>query len=512
MKYYLNKKVMKHLIILFYAWLVKIHQKILLMFDSTTKFIYMPGFNSLRHFNAKVRAYSEFIRAKRKVPAYAQFLRSKGFDRPSFTGMAPNIHEIPFTDKENYVKQYSMNERCMNGKVPVCGVIIDESSGSSGTATNWVRGAKERERNAKVIRFGMKALLGHGPMFIINAFALGPWATGVNITMSCVKFSKLKSLGPDRIKIINTIKHFGREHHYIIMGYPPFLKLLVDESDINWKKYNVTFIFGGECMTEGMREYLMERGIRRIYSSLGASDLELNLASENDFTISLRKLLSSSEQLRHKLSKHTGALPMIFQFNPSDFLIETSETGELIITVCRPDYIAPKIRYNLHDRGHVLQMNELKAALKELGIDESKLEKPSTDLPILLHYGRADMTVSFFGSNIAPNDVQEALFNTHSLSHSINSFCLCTHEDKQGNKQLIISLEMQKSKKYEIHHLERVQLEFFDQLAVVNQDFREARKMLRSSDQTILRFYEFGTGPFVDNDIRIKAKYINQAS
>ena len=227
--------------------------------------------------------------------------------------MIPNIHEIPFTDKENYVKKYSMDARCVNGKVPTKGVIIDESSGSSGTATNWARGKKERKRNARIIKFGMRNLLGKEPLFIINAFALGPWATGVNITMSCVSFSKLKSLGPDKTKIENTIKHFGNEHKYVIMGYPPFLKMLVDNSEINWKEHNVSFIFGGESMSEGMRDYLMQKGIKKVYSSLGASDVELNISAENDFTISLRRLLRSNTELRKRILKHSGALPMLFQ-------------------------------------------------------------------------------------------------------------------------------------------------------------------------------------------------------
>jgi len=351
-------------------------------------------------------------------------------------------------------------------------------------------------------------MMGNDPVFIINAFALGAWATGINITMSCEKFSMLKSLGPDKIKIENTLKKFGTEHKYIILGYPPFLKLLVDNSDINWKAYNVSFIFGGESMSEGMRDYLIEKGIKKVYSSFGASDLELNISSENDFTISLRRLLRANAQLRERILKYTGALPMLFQYNPSDFLIESSEIGELIITICRPDYIAPKVRYNIHDRGHVLQINELYSILKELNIDVSKLIKPQTDLPILLHYGRADMTVSFFGSNISPTDVQEALYNLPSLVNNVNSFCLNTHEDKEGNKQLVVSFELQENKNQSSIDLLKTQSEFFEQLTKTNQDFREAKRMTTNRDQTVIYIHDFGQGPFANNDIRIKAKYI----
>ena len=49
-------------------------------------------------------------------------------------------------------------------------------------------------------------------------------------------------------------------------------------------------------MSEGMRKYLLKKGIKRIYSSYGASDLELNISSENPFTISLRGLINENQK------------------------------------------------------------------------------------------------------------------------------------------------------------------------------------------------------------------------
>ncbi len=469
---------------------------------------FLKGFNNLRNFNASAKAYSEFVKAKRNVPAYIEFLISKNFSKPTFKGFIPNMNEIPETNKENYVKIFSMNQRCVNGKTPTKGVVIDESSGSSGTATNWARGLKERKMNAKMIQFGLKNLIGNEPLFIINAFALGPWATGVNITMSCVGISKLKSIGPDKIKIENTIKAFGRDHKYVILGYPPFLKMLVDHSEIDWKSHDVSFIFGGESMSEGMRTYLTTKGIKKIYSSFGASDIELNISAENDFTISLRKLLNENEALCNKILKYSGALPMVFQYNPADFLIETSENGELIITVCRPDYIVPKIRYNIHDKGQIMQKKEVFKILKDLKLDKNLLVESKTDLPILFHYGRADMTVSFFGSNINQADVQETIYNLPQLAEAINSFCITTNEDLEGNKQLKISLELNQFANLTSFDSDVLSTDFINELAKVNQDFREVQKMLTNKNQIIICFFEFGKGPFENNDIRIKAKYI----
>ena len=107
-----------------------------------------------------------------------------------------------------------------------------------------------------------------------------------------------------------------------------------------------------------------------------------------------------------------------YKVSPSKIIeIEKLEAkeGEIITTLCREDYIAPKIRYNIHDKGHILQYNELLQILKNLNL-EDQVVKSKTDLPILFHYGRADMTVSFFGSNISPTDVQEVIYSIPSIT------------------------------------------------------------------------------------------------
>lgn len=480
--------------------------KLLMVSNTTLKLRYIPGFNKLRHYNGRARAYAEFIKASKKVPGYREFLANKRFTQIHFDGMLPNIENIPVTDKKNYVNIFNINERCLNGRMPSIGAVIDESSGSSGVPTNWIRGQKERDINHQIIEFGLKSLLGNEPVFVINAFALGAWATGMNITMACLKFSKVKSTGPDNIKIVNTLKQFGTNHKYLIMGYPPFLKQLVDSSDIDWHQYNVVFIFGGESMSEGMRYYIVNKGIKNIYSSFGASDLELNIANENDFTISLRKLLVKEPTLRQQLLKFDGAIPMIFQFNPADFFIECNENGELIITICRPNYTSPKIRYNIYDKGHILQLYEVTATLKTLNLF-NKVNKAQTDLPLLFHYGRSDMTVSFFGSNISPIDVQEAIFNIPQLAANINSFHIEAFEDELANKQLIISLELLKIISTDtFENTNEMSSSFFAELSTINQDFKAAYTMA-SNNKPTLKFHKYGMGPFQNTDNRIKTRY-----
>jgi phenylacetate-CoA ligase len=499
---------MKTILTIFTVKILATLRRVLMLSDTTVLLLFIPGFERTRWNIGLRKAYVECLRAKRRVPAYKDLVFQHNLGTIPFDRLIPDLTAIPVMDKSNYVSRYSIGERCVGGIMPSRGVIIDESSGSSGLPTNWVRGARERKTNKRMLQFGLEQLVGKAPKFIINAFALGPWATGVNVTMAFAEIGMLKSLGPDRRKIENTLVAFGNEYRYIIMGYPPFLKALVDTAAIDWNAFNVVFIYGGEGMSEAMREYLLAKGVRSVYGSFGASDLELNISTENDFTIALRKELERNKTLAAKLVRYPGTLPMIFQYNPMDFYIETEDSGELLITLCRPDYISPKIRYNIHDRGHVVRMQELKRILKDCNVDLKELGTPMSDFPLLFHYGRADMSVAFFGCKIAPGDMQEVIFRLPAITAEIESFTLMTYEDAEVNKQLMLCLELFEGKKPEDYDAPALAQAMFAELENINQDFRESARMVPAGREPSVALYKHGTGPFAESDIRIKLKYI----
>jgi phenylacetate-CoA ligase len=311
--------------------------------NSSYLLLFKPGYESFRWKIGMWKAWRVFDLASKNTPAYQKFLKHNNFSSVKISGLTPLLSEIPVTDKANYVKKYTIEDRCVGGKFPSYGVMIDESSGTSGTPNNWVRGNSERHAVKKALQVALETVVGKKQVFIINAFALGPWATGMNVSISFVDVAILKSVGPDIKKIENTLNLFGPKYEYVIMGYPPFLKNLVENSIVNWSKYNIIAVFGGEGMSEGMRDYL-SKYFKKIIGSYGASDLEINIAAENDFTTSLRKLMLENEELRNKLVKvESKNLPMIFQYNPLDYYIETNEQGELIITLCRDTNISPKV-------------------------------------------------------------------------------------------------------------------------------------------------------------------------
>ncbi len=330
----------------------------------------------------------------------------------------------------------------------------------------------------------------------------------MNISMSLVDIAILKSVGPDAQKIINTLKFFGPNYKYVIGGYPPFLKSLVDTKGFPWKKYDILAFFGGEGISESMREYL-QKAFTQIYGSYGASDLEINIAAENDFTISLRNEIMQNKKLFQKLVKHSN-LPMIFQYNPLDYYIETNAEGELLVTLCRLANVAPKVRYNIHDLGHVVRMPELLRIMKESGVSPKKIGKPLTDLPLLFHYGRSDSAIAFYGCKITPAEIETIIFENSKLAPVIHSFALLIAEDGASNKTLTLALEMRDKAPLLQGEKTEVAKEIFDALKTKNQDYREASKMIPHGLEPRVEIHLFGTGPFAVNDIRLKNHYIQK--
>lgn len=498
---------MKKFIVFSLLWFAKYFRSALSESEQTYKLLFLPGYEKTRWKIGKWKAWKTFEIARKNTPAYQDFIQKNMPTRIRMSGLDPDLTVIPATDKESYVKKYSIESRCVGGKIPTQGVVVDESSGTSGTPNNWVRGFKERAAVKYALQIALHTLVGKDPVYILNAFALGPWATGMNVSMSLVDVAILKSTGPDIKKIENTLNFFGPKYHYIICGYPPFFKSLVDEAKVDWSKYNIIAFYGGEGISEGMRKYLT-KAFKKIYGSYGASDLEINIAAENDFTVSLRNKIAENKELYKKIVKHAG-LPMIFQYNPLDYYIETNNDGELLVTLCRQTNVAPKIRYNIHDLGHVLRFPELKEALIEVGLSLEDIGKPLTDLPLLFHYGRADMAVAFFGAKITPSDIEEVVFQMPKLAKKIKSFSLITEEDDQFNKHFILALEMNEDEKIDLP-IEEVREQIFEKLKSANQDYREVSKMVPEALRPKLEVYDSGTGPFAVNDIRLKSHYIQK--
>ena len=447
--------------------------------------------------------------ARTRVPAYRQLLSEHGDPPVRVRGLRPDFSALPVTDKDGYVLRFSTEERCRHGRIPPRGVVIDESSGTSGRPNNWVRGPQERADIRRLLHVDLRQVFGTEPLFVVNAFALGPWATGMAVSMGTVDVAILKSVGPDIAKIEATLQQFGTAYRYLILGYPPFLKQLVDEARIDWGEYDCVAVVGGEGMSEALRSHLLRR-FRAVYSSFGAADLEINVAAENDFTIARRRLLLRRPELGRALGLPSHAsLPMVFQYNPLDYFIETNEAGELVISICRVGTTAPKLRYNLHDLGCVVRFGALERALAELGLRAADLGAPHLDLPLLFHYGRSDATVAYYGANVAPGDIQEVVYSLPELAEGVISFALLPGEDG-ADETLAIAFELAAGAEPPAD-VEATRARVLQRLIEVNQDYREVSRFIPPGREPTIAFHPRADGPFAGYDVRLKHRYVQLA-
>ncbi len=436
--------------------------------------------------------------AARRCPAYREFLAAN-----KVTDIEP-FAALPITTKENYVKAYSIESRCLDGRIPAKGVVIDESSGSSGTPNNWVRGASERAAVRRLLQHGWSLTYRDDGVFLLNCFALGPWATGMNVSMSLADRVILKSIGPDKAKLEATLKTFGPKYRYALAGYPPFIKDFIDNTTLDLSAFDLHFIVGGEGLSEGLRTHFLRRA-RSVVSSYGASDLEINIGIETDRTIALRKQCAADPALSRELFARDEP-PMIFQYNPLDYLIETNDKKELVFTLLRSSNVAPKVRYNLKDIGGTTPWATAAAALaKRPGTPAPP--PPGLSFPLLWVFGRGDLSVPFYGCKVMTTDLDNVLWSDPDMRAAFHSFRLRKSAGSDLNESLVVMLERSAQSASAPIDAARLPRVIFDGLSRVNQDFREVSKLF-GPERIEVEVHDFQTGPFAGRDIRVKNKYI----
>lgn len=84
----------------------------------------------------------------------------------------------------------------------------------------------------------------------------------------------------------------------------------------------------------------------------------------------------------------------------------------------------------------------IEARLATEGLDIAALGEPQSKFPILFVFGRADLTVPFYGAKIYPGDIEDIINTHHPLVKHINSFQITSYEDAQINRRLKIHLEV----------------------------------------------------------------------
>ena len=468
-----------------------------------------------------LRAERAAWRASRRVPAYGRYLEESGVNVASLFPLGILRH-LPETDKKSYVDRYGLLERCVGGAVPYPGTTIDESSGSTGTPYNWIRGRKEREVAHRNIGFFARYAFGTAPLVTINAFSMGAWAAGMNMSMGMMRHGIVKSVGPDVDKILSTLAYLGPTYRFLISGYPPFLKHLIDEGErrgFPWSDYELHGLVGGEGMSEELRDVLLAR-FASVFSGYGATDIEIGMAGESPVSIAVRRLARARPDIGRALFGPDSRLPMVFQYNPLIHYMEVNARGEVICTVSRLDLLAPRIRYNVHDAGGIVEFAKVARILRTFGFDLDRLgESPEVHgprgplpwarpipLPFLWIHGRKDATISVMGSNIYPEDIETVLYRDTLVSARLHSFMLSVADDASGTPRPTVAVELNDLEGVDDAWRTAAAERLRDGLEALNIDYRSSLAEFPAAMLPIVSTYGLGCGPFAGDAHRIKQR------
>ncbi len=471
----------------------------------------------------RLRAERAAWQATRRVPAYGRYLAESGVNVAALFPLGILSH-LPETDKPSYVDRYGLLERCIGGAVPYPGTTIDESSGSTGTPYNWIRGRREREVAHRNIGFFARYAFGTAPLVTVNAFSMGAWAAGFNMSLGMMRHGIVKSIGPDVDKILSTLGYLGPTYRFLISGYPPFLKHLLDEAErrgFPWAEYEIHALVGGEGMTEELRDVLLGQFVS-VYSGYGATDIEIGMAGESPVSIAVRRLARSRPEVGRALFGTDSRLPMVFQYNPLIHYLEVNDLGEVICTVSRLDLLAPRIRYNVHDSGGIVDFATVRGVLREFGFDLDRLnEAPEVHgprgplpwatpipLPFLWIHGRRDATISVMGSNIYPEDIEAVLYADPAIEPRLQSFMLSMVDDETGAPRPAVAIELANLDGVDDAWRAAAAERLRDGLTRLNIDYRSSVGEFPAAMLPIVSTYAPGSGPFAGDARRIKQRRI----
>lgn len=450
-------------------------------------------------------------RAMRTVPAYRELVGNAGRPRPSRTAAAW-VAQLPVTTKRSYVDAWPLPARCRTGRLPSTRCELDESAGSTGAPYTWARsGAELADIHRSLALLARHLLPGdRRPVVVLNAFSMGAWATGTNVSAALVAIATVKSCGPDVDKVLGAIALLGPTPRYVICGYPPFLRSVLDHAaarGLDLSGHDLHGFVGGEGMTESARSRL-ERTFTRVWSAYGASDLDIGVASETPLSVWLRGQAAHRPDLALALFGRTGRLPMVFQYDPCDYHVETvaSATGvhELAVTVTRP-LLSPRIRYDVGDEGGTLGFAAAMAACRAAGLDPAAAERRPLALPFLFVHGRADQTLSFMGANLYPEDVAAGI-GDHAAADGLGAFCMELADVGDDEVRPVVHVESAAADGGDL--AAELAVTIRDRLRAASADYRTALAESDAAGDIRVRLWAPGTGPFEANATRIKHRHV----
>lgn len=474
---------------------------------------------------AETKAYPEFVRERLgAVPDLRTF---------------EDFKKLPIADKDNYIdyRRFTVDQLCLGGD-PSRAYTIEKSSGHAGTCYYWLRTPSEDALFPKYLEFAFGQFYGieQRRTLVLITLALGTWTSGEKMAQALRQVAAtgkypLTVMAPgmhvdETVEICRDLSPLYDQT--VIVGYPPFVKAILDEGDrqgVDWPGLNVKIGLGGEGYSEQWRDRVAARvgvdpdkDLLAVSGGYGAADIGMTVGREYPLTVLIRRLAMKDEQLASRLffdgETSDGTLPSLLQYNPAQVFAERI-AGELVFTALSG---IPVVRYNIHDRGGVLGFDEVIGLVRDAGHDPFQLladagygKREVWNLPFFYCFGRSDGTVHLNGFNLHPEQIEAALSSTD--DRGVIGFRLDVETDLvTGGQRLVVLLEHETSEA----RSEAIESYFADALVdgllAVNREFRRVHETESHLAPLRVEVHPRGSGPFESEKDSIKRHYVKQGA
>jgi phenylacetate-CoA ligase len=349
---------------------------------------------------------------------------------------------------------------------------------------------------------------------------MGMWVAGT-LTFRCVQdiASRHKMTvvtpGINMTEVLRIVKTLGPKYDQIIIaGYPPFVKDIIDEGEnisLNWKKYNVKFLFAAESFGEEWRDYMHRKvgsrdDLKNSLNIYGTAD-SLILAHETPLSILIRRMAIKNLGLHKDIFLSEERVPVLAQFNPALRYFENTKGGLLFSAFSG----IPLIRYNIGDDGRVIPHDQMKGILSNNGndLDREILNNNIRNwkLPFVYILGRTDMTASLYGINVYPENIRDALDNKKIAKDVSGKFAMLTKNDEDFNQYLEVNVEL---KNKDFSKVKKLGLEevlknvIIATLSEKNKEFKELKRSIGKRADPHVHLWPFGHKEFFTPGVKQK--------
>lgn len=432
------------------------------------------------------KALETFQTAAKAVPAYRDFLK-KNKVNPEKIKTYEDFKKVPLTTKDNYFRNYQLEKLVMGGDLSKA-TVIHSSSGSTGKPLYWPKLPIQDVNTYK----GVELLyvnyfnIDKVKTLLINCFSMGPWPAG-EIVHTASKMMGDKGLNISVISPgLQSDLFFGflndlseKFEQTIIAGYPSYLKTLIEEGierGINFKKYNIRMLTGGEKFSENWRNFMCRATGNKqahtfVASVLGSSETGVTSIS-TPFTDLIRIYLGKNSKLSETIFDRKD-IPSITQFLPPAKQVEIINNQIVVSSLG----LLPLVRYDTKDLGKILTPEEFVSLLPKKFNDFYKSNNVMrSNLPILTISGRSDGTLSFYALNIYPEQITQIIESAEVKKYITGKTIIQSTESKKSEPTLELELELKTGTRAHQNLKNNLQEILTNKLADINSEYAHLLK------------------------------------